>query len=637
MQHIKTCLIISIFIVFFGGAFGQPTISGFNPLSGPIGTTVIITGTNFSSLPSNNFVRFGYSQATVIAASATSLTVQVPRGATLLPISVAVNQLTAYSLKAFNVTSACNAQLSFSSFDSSKSFLAGNGDWMISAGDLDGDGKTDIVYGNYSTGSNMCVHRNTSTPGNISMEPKLDYAVGNNPDDQIISDFDGDSKPDIIVTTVGNITYDLAIFRNTSTPGIISFAPITELNTGVVADKLAVADLDKDGKVDLIISFLATNNLGVLRNISTLGNIAFASVQEFPVADLAGFVSTGDIDGDTKIDIVASNFYAPKISILRNTSSVGAISFAATVDIPVTGNTIHGNAVADLDGDGKLDITAVYIGSSFVTVVKNTSSPGNISFQPATNISIAPSRSYNIAIDDLDGDLKPDLVFSCNYGVSSGYGIAVMKNISSGGNILFDVVQKYKVDYSSYISIVADMDNDSKPDVISGMGAGSMSGTGQPTISVLRNRLCEVVYACQASNTMIMSSIIGSNYQWQLDTGNGFNNLVNNSNYAGVNTNQLQILNIQVGLLNYKYHCVVDGYPTNTYTIKFGNTWLGTVNNVWENPANWSCGTIPDIYTDVIIPSGNVQLNSNTSVNSLTISPGATLTVAAGINLTVIH
>ncbi len=181
------------------------------------------------------------------------------------------------------------------------------------------------------------------------------------------------------------------------------------------------------------------------------------------------------------------------------------------------------------------------------------------------------------------------------------------------------------------------MDNDGKPDVISGMGAGSMSGTGQPTISVLRNRLCEVVYACQASNTMIMSSIIGSNYQWQLDTGNGFNNLVNNSNYAGVNTNQLQILNIQVGLLNYKYHCVVDGYPTNTYTIKFGNTWLGAVNNVWENPANWSCGTIPDIYTDVIIPSGNVQLNSNTSVNSLTISPGATLTVAAGINLTVIH
>lgn len=79
-------------------------ITGFSPASGPIGTTVTITGANFSSTMANNTVTFNGTQATVIAAIATQLTVTVPTGATTGKIAVTVSGTTATSSADFTVT-----------------------------------------------------------------------------------------------------------------------------------------------------------------------------------------------------------------------------------------------------------------------------------------------------------------------------------------------------------------------------------------------------------------------------------------------------------------------------------------------------------------------------------------------------
>lgn len=88
----------SNFIVAF-----PPTITNFSPTTGLIGAEVIIRGTNFSTTPGNNTVMFNGTSATVTAATATSLTVTVPPGATTGTISVTVNSLTATSSSAFTV------------------------------------------------------------------------------------------------------------------------------------------------------------------------------------------------------------------------------------------------------------------------------------------------------------------------------------------------------------------------------------------------------------------------------------------------------------------------------------------------------------------------------------------------------
>jgi gliding motility-associated-like protein len=81
-----------------------PTITSFTPTTGVIGTTVTITGANFSPAPANNTVRFNGITAFVSASTATSITTTVPAGATTGKITVTVGGNTATSATDFTIT-----------------------------------------------------------------------------------------------------------------------------------------------------------------------------------------------------------------------------------------------------------------------------------------------------------------------------------------------------------------------------------------------------------------------------------------------------------------------------------------------------------------------------------------------------
>jgi N-acetylneuraminic acid mutarotase len=73
-------------------------------------------------------------------------------------------------------------------------------------------------------------------------------------------------------------------------------------------------------------------------------------------------------------------------------------------------------------------------------------------------------------------------------------------------------------------------------------------------------------------------------------------------------------------------------------TTKFGiNTWTGANDTSWENPLNWSCGIVPDVYSNVIINFGIVVINSNVIIKSLRISSTADLQVSNGFTLAITH
>jgi len=109
MFSIRQLFIIANFLVAFalsgcGGQEKRPIITSFFPASGPVGTTVIISGNSFSEVPSNNTVTFAGSSAVVTSASETEIITTVPDGAITGPIAITHNSLTGISATNFEVT-----------------------------------------------------------------------------------------------------------------------------------------------------------------------------------------------------------------------------------------------------------------------------------------------------------------------------------------------------------------------------------------------------------------------------------------------------------------------------------------------------------------------------------------------------
>jgi 6-phosphogluconolactonase (cycloisomerase 2 family) len=473
-------------------ASSPPTITSFSPLIGNVGSTVTIIGTNFNTTPANNVVFFGATIATVTASTTTSVTLTVPPGATYAPITLLNTgiSLAAYSLSNFTPTySPAKTTITATDFLAKQDFTTGTQPISVAIGDLDGDGKPDLAVANYNSNT-VSVYRNTSNSGSIgagSFAAKQDFTTGTRPYSVAIGDLDGDGKPDLTVTNSGS-SY-VSVLRNTSSSGIIdagSFAAKQDFTTGTTPFSVAIGDLDGDGKPDLAVANLNSNTVSVYRNISSSGNIgagSFATKQDFTTGTTPFSVAIGDLDKDGKPDLVVANANSQTVSVFRNTSisgSIGASSFAAKQDF-TTGASPYSVAIGDLDGDGKLDLAVANYGSSTVSVFHNTSSSGSIdagSLAAKQDFTTGPDP-YSVAIGDLDGDGKPDLAVA---NINSNT-VSVFRNTSSSGSMdagSFAAKQDFTTGLDPRSVAIGDLDGDGKPDL-------AVANYGSITISVLRN------------------------------------------------------------------------------------------------------------------------------------------------------
>jgi hypothetical protein len=221
----KKFFLAGLLIIFsIADVFAQATVvSSFSPASGPIGTSVTIAGSGFNTNASKNIVFFGATMAKVSSATSTSLIITVPAGATYQPISVLNlgNSLIGYSSLPFITTFLpVKDTINKTTFSPKVSYGTGYGGG-VSVSDLDGDGKPDLILG---TLGGITIFRNKSVSGvidsnsftqviQVSVTGYISLAVG---------DIDGDGKPDIV--TVNQQDSIISVYRNTSTVGSISFA-----------------------------------------------------------------------------------------------------------------------------------------------------------------------------------------------------------------------------------------------------------------------------------------------------------------------------------------------------------------------------------------------------------------------------
>ncbi len=625
-----------------------PTINSFIPLSGPVGQVVKINGTNFSTTPANNIVYFGAVKAVVSSATATALFVTVPAGATYQPISVTTNGYSILSKQPFNTTFP-DGNITLNTFIKKLSLLESYQSLLydISMADIDGDGLSDIITSAHKTvlsdvnyRDSFAVYRNTTVNGVISFANRVSFkTTGSFSYSIAVGDFNSDGKLDVSVTNqTFNVFYGnyaaVDLFRNTSTPGTISFAAPVSINAGLYPSQVSIGDLDGDGKPDFAV---ANGDAGfyVFKNASTGTTISFINRQFISIpGGGASSVCISDVDGDDKPDVLASNRVSNQIAIFRNTSNIGTISLVQVAGYNAGRRSTY-LTTADLDSDGKKDIivaagsydrVSVPVQDTALVIGRNLSSIGSIAFDAA--ITYPMNFPNNISIGDLDGDNKPDVVTSNNNTF-----FTILKNTSTSGSLSMAPKIPYLIGNNvvAIASAVGDLDGDAKPDVL------IIDENPSSAVYVYINQNGSDAELCPNGNKTLRSNITGGSYQWQLNTGSGFSNIINGANYSGVNTVALNLVNIPSSSYGNQYRCVVSGNNSKTITIKFVNRWTGAVNSFWEQPGNWSCGTIPDINTDVVISSGSVTLSSNTTIRSMTINPDVIFTVNPGFNLTILH
>ncbi len=469
----------------------------------PVSGTVVIAGSGFNDTATRNVVWFGGVQATVVTATANSLLVTVPLGAQYSSISVLnlTTRLTAVSANQFapDYDNSCYIP-GTSSFKPRVDFnidATSDSDPYYSAiGDIDGDGMPDLVvctYQPYSGGLGyMYIYRNTGVQGQLSYAAPVLCSVANGGRIVKLGDLDGDGKLDIVIACSGSGR--VSCIRNKSTPGNISVAPPANKSFSSGPIDVALADFDGDGKLDIACAIYQSNTIEIYRNIITSipsgGVGAFPSTGTFTnyyVAFTAGntplSISATDVDGDNKPDLIASNYTDGTISVLRNISLTDTFIFEPNVDY-IAGAGSGQVKVMDINGDNKPEIIVANNTDNSFTVFQNnvTTTPLNASSFTATTFNIgAGTGPAGLDMGDFDGDGKTDIVFS---DVNSNT-LSVFKNTFAGGTIGSSTFTAGSILSTGSSSTpqgvtVGDMDGDNKPDIVVG-------NIGSNTISIFKN------------------------------------------------------------------------------------------------------------------------------------------------------
>ena len=438
-----------------------PVIFSFAPSFGAAGSAVVISGKNFNVNPEDNIVYFGPVRAVVNTASSSQLSVVVPSGMVYDLISVTANKLTAYSSHPYMVSSGDGDSLmSNRSFVSAGNFNTGGYPVAVSVADLDQDGKPDLITAN-ALDNSISVLQNSSNSGNLSFNAKTDFPTATGPRNIAVGDLNGDGKPDIVVSDLnsGNASY-VSVFQNTSQQGIISFAARTDISTGNGSVGVAIADINMDGKPDILVTSGNSAIFSILINTSAQsGTLSFMPGIDIPDLNHADEIITADMDGDGKQDIIYTGFSNSSVVIYRNTSAGGIVSLASPVIYPV-GNNPGFLSAGDLDGDGKTDLVIGNYSSGTLTFYKNFSAPGTIQLGSRQDSVFANASSIYIA--DLNGDGKPDL----SVGQYQTGKLSIVENTGDGSGMTFHPAIDFTSGDFDVFGNVGDLNGDGRPDLI---------------------------------------------------------------------------------------------------------------------------------------------------------------------------
>ena len=335
-------------------------------------------------------------------------------------------------------------------------------------GDLNGDGKPDVVLATAS-GASVLIGGGSGDFTQLSAVPPVGA-----PTALIAADLNADGRIDLIATT-GKGVYVAA------GNGDGTFAAATVYLPGSSPGAAVLGDFNADGRPDLAVTLGASNTVSVLPGT---GGGGFGAPTAFAVGGGPAAIVTGDFNGDGRADLAVANRGGNSVSVLLG-DGVGGFGGATTTAV---GTAPRGLATADLNGDGKADLVVTASTDNTLAVLAGDGT-GGFTTTATLGTGTAP---YGVVAADINGDGRPDVAVAN----SGEYADSVFLN--DAGKLTPAVAATTALAAPAQAGVSADFDGDGVADlavtnftstatvgtvsVLRGNGNGTFAAGANPTV-----------------------------------------------------------------------------------------------------------------------------------------------------------
>lgn len=263
----------------------------------------------------------------------------------------------------------------------------------VVAGDLDGDGRPDLVVQTVEPSSILVLHNGADDQLSVA----ADILILDNTSELVLADLDVDGDLDIVANNAG---YRAVLILLNQASREFTLRSMVQ-HHGVATSGIAVADIDGDRRPDLLVSNF---NEKTITLSSGRGDGTFSAGTDHPTGGMLFDLAVGDVDGDRAPDVIAADFTNGRHVLFRNQGN-GAL--AAPTPLPLPDKTPGQKlGIADVTGDGLPELFYVHPLARSAGVLTNA---GGGRFRPARNFPIG-REAIGIQVADLDGDGALDLV-----------------------------------------------------------------------------------------------------------------------------------------------------------------------------------------------------------------------------------